>query len=130
MLHTEAEERWSRELERRKRKVIEEEQTRLDNFNAQQQSLLIFSHIFRIAPKLKRLPKRTRSRLKHREICLNQQYARENKLEDRDTKTKVKEQEHLLHNYKSRCASHLKQMLDSKKCNELSKRLFRIKNIF
>ncbi len=111
MLHTEAEKHWSRELERRKRKVIEEEQTRLDYFNAQQQSLLIFSHIFRIAPKLKRLPKRTHKRLKHRAICFNQQYARENKLEDKEIKTTVKEEAHLLpfqllHNYKSRCAFH------------------------
>lgn len=112
MLHTEAEKRWSRELERRKRKVIEEEQTRLDNFNAQQQSFLIFSHIFRIAPKLKRLPRRTRSRLKHRAIFLNKQYQIENKSEDKDIKTKVKEESHLLpfqllHNYKSRCAFYL-----------------------
>lgn len=106
MLIPEAEKRWTAELERRKQKIVEESQNRLNNFNAFHRSLLIFSYIFRVAPKLKRLPKRTRRRLKHRTLHLNKQKL---KSEQSDTKVNVKDQKHILpfelfHNHKSRYA--------------------------
>ncbi len=60
MLMTEDEKEPLAKLAWRKRKIIEEEQIRLNDFNAEQRRLLIFSHIFRIVPKLKALPKQTR----------------------------------------------------------------------
>lgn len=67
------------DLEWRKRKIIEEEQTRLNDFNADQRRLLIFSHIFRVAPRLKPLFKRIRKKLKPRVIFFSQKFADENK---------------------------------------------------
>lgn len=117
MLIPEAEKRWTRELERRKQKILEESQNRLDDFNALQRSILIFSRIFRISPKLKRLTKRTRRRLKHRTLHLNKQKP---KSEKSDTKVNVKDQKHILpfelfENHKSRYAEKRvpKEILES-----------------
>lgn len=106
MLREDVEKKWSLELERRKRKIIEEEQNRLNDFNAFRLRLLIFSNIFRIASKLKRLPKRTRRRLRHQTLHLEEQKPRP---EWSETKVDVKAQKHMLpfelfHNHKSRYA--------------------------
>jgi hypothetical protein len=85
MLMTEDEKKRLAELEWRKRKIIEEEQTRLDDFNADQRRLLIFSHIFRIAPKLKRSSKRAYRKLKSRVVPLNQKFFDENKVAHEDS---------------------------------------------
>lgn len=77
---TEDEKKRLLELEWRKRKIIEEEQTRLNDFNADQRRLLIFSHIFRIAPKLKRLSKRIHRKLKPRVVLFNQKFIDEDKM--------------------------------------------------
>jgi hypothetical protein len=70
MLKDEAEKKWSLELERRKKKVIEEEQNRINDFNAAQRTALIFSDIFRVVPKLKPPFQRRRKKLKKRLILL------------------------------------------------------------
>lgn len=106
MLREDAEKKWVAELERRKKKIIEEEQNRRNDFNTLQRSILIFSRIFRITPKLKRLSKRTRRRLKHRTLHL---YEQKSKSERLDVKVNVKDKKHVLpfelfHNHKSRYA--------------------------
>lgn len=109
MLMTEDEKKRLAELERRKRKIIEEEQTRLNDFNADQQRLLIFSHIFRISPKLKRLSKRVRRKLKPRVVPFKQKFFDENKAAPVDD-AQAKKDKHqksnvhltLFHNDKSR----------------------------
>ena len=108
MLMTEDEKKWLAELERRKRKVIEEEQSRLNDFNADQQRLLIFSHIFRIAPKLKRLSKSAYRKLKPRVLFFKQQCFDQNKVADFNDNQIIKNKDqtfniHLsfYHNHKS-----------------------------
>jgi hypothetical protein len=109
MLMTEDEKKRLVELEWRKRKIIEEEQTRLNDFNADQRRLLIFSHIFRIAPKLKRLSKRAHRKLKPRVAPFKQKFSDENKTADADEAQAEKDKQQksnvhltLFHNDKSR----------------------------
>jgi Na+-transporting NADH:ubiquinone oxidoreductase subunit NqrC len=99
MLMTEDDKKRLAELERRKRKIIEEEQTRLNDFNADQRRILIFSHIFRIAPKLKHLSKRARRKLKPRVVPFNQKFFDENKAApvDDDQAKKDKQQKSNVH---------------------------------
>ncbi len=88
---TEEEKKRLADIEWRKRKNNEEEQTRLNNVNADQQRLLIFSHIFRIAPRLKPLSKRIRKKLKPRVIPFHQKIADESKAAHMDSTEAVKD---------------------------------------
>ena len=96
---TEDEKKWLAELDWRKRKIIEEEQTRLNDFNADQRRLLIFSHIFRMAPKLKHFSKRVHRKLKPCVVPFNQKVVDENKAahEDDAQTEKNKHQESKIH---------------------------------
>lgn len=66
MLITEADKKWTEEIERRKRQIIEEEQMRLNVANFRRCPNLIFSHIFQITRKLKKNHKVTRRKLRRR----------------------------------------------------------------
>ncbi|HQW58420.1 MAG TPA: hypothetical protein PK583_05655 [Gammaproteobacteria bacterium] len=109
MLMTEDEKKRLAELDWRKRKIIEEEQTRLNDFNADQRRLLIFSHIFRMAPKLKYLFKQVPRKLKPRVVPFKQKFFDDNKVSSVDDVQAKKDKQQksnvhlsLYHNDKSR----------------------------
>lgn len=105
MLMTEDEKKRLVVLEWRKRKIIEEEQIKLSDFNADQQRLLIFSHIFKIAsklprfPKPKRLLKRRNIRLKRRAEFLEQQYQNDTKVKLADDAESAKDKDQKSHTH-------------------------------
>jgi hypothetical protein len=107
---TENEKKWLAEVEVHKRKIIEEEQTRLNNLNVVQQSSLIFAHIFKIAskPRPKKLRKQMRGRLKRRAELLEQKYMNDVKSKLAEDKQNAKNKQEkstfqlgLFYNYKS-----------------------------
>ncbi len=109
MLMTKDEKKRLADLEWRKRKIIEEEQSCLNDFNADQRRLLIFSHIFRIVFRLKFLSKRMRGKLKPRVMLFSQKFVDENKAVHANQVeiTKAKHQKSnvhlsLFHHHKSR----------------------------